>query len=53
MGSCSGAGRYFIIVSTRGASLRLSTFFESFSYLSSFPDGIFMLLLKLLKAVKG
>jgi hypothetical protein len=51
MGICTGAVRCFIFVPTRRASFRLATFFESFPYLSSFPDCIFLLLLKLIRTI--
>jgi hypothetical protein len=45
-----GTDRRFIFIPTRWSSFRLPAFFESFSYFSCFPDGIFLLLLNLLKA---
>lgn len=49
MGICGGAVRCFIFVPARRTSFRPPSFFESFSYFSSLPDGIFLFLLNLLK----
>lgn len=55
--NCGGTDRCFILIPTRRASFRLPSFFESFPYFSSLPDGIFLLLLnirlKLAKLVKN